>query len=46
MDLNDKAFQDGLAEKLSGVKAEDKGDDQLFGTAAKLSASEWRKGVL
>ena len=45
IDTTHKDFVEGLEEKLLGIKADDKGDDQLYGTAAKLSDSEWRAGV-
>ena len=45
IDTTSKEFQDGLQEKLLGIKADDKGDDQLYGTAAKLTDSEWRAGM-
>ena len=45
IDTTSKDFQDGLQEKLLGIKADDKGDDQLYGTAAKLTDSEWRAGM-
>ena len=45
MDLSNPEFQAGLAEKLSGVKADDRGDDQLFGTAAQLDKSVWQAHV-
>ena len=38
-------FKEGLANRLAGVKEEDKGDDQLYGSAAKLSADQWRQGM-
>ena len=40
--MDDKDFQQGLHDKLNQVKHEDKGDDQLYGTAAKLTDAEWR----
>ena len=39
--MEDADFKKGLDEKLHGIKKEDKGDDQLFGTAAKLAPSEF-----
>ena len=41
MDMNAPEFVEGLNEKLSGVKKDDKGDDQLYGTAAKLTTAQW-----
>ena len=38
---SDPEFVKGLNDKLNAVKFEDKGDDQLYGTAAKLTAGEW-----
>ena len=43
MDLNDPEFQKGLANAIAGIKLEDVGDDQLFGTAAKATAEQWKK---
>ena len=37
----DPDFKKGLQDKLDAVKHEDKGDDQLYGTAANLTAQEW-----
>ena len=38
MDTNKADFVEGLKNRLAGIKEEDKGDDQLFGSAAKLTA--------
>ena len=38
MDTNKPDFVEGLKKRLAAVKEEDKGDDQLFGSAAKLTA--------
>ena len=43
--MDDKDFQQGLHDKLNQVKHEDKGDDQLYGTAAKLTDAEWRAWI-
>ena len=43
LNKEDPDFKKGLEEKLNNVKKEDKGDDQLYGTAAKLTAAEWSK---
>ena len=40
--MEDKDFVQGLNDKLNDVKHEDKGDDQLYGTAAKLQQNEWK----
>ena len=45
MDTNKPDFVEGLANRLAGIKEEDKGDDQLYGSAAKLTADQWRQGV-
>ena len=45
MDTNSAEFKKGLADRLAGVKEEDKGDDQLYGAAAKLTADQWRAGL-
>ena len=41
IDTTAKDFQDGLRDAIAGIKKEDTGDDQLFGTAVKLDKSEW-----
>ena len=45
MDTNKPDFVEGLKNRLAGVKEEDKGDDQLFGSAAKLTADQWRNAM-
>ena len=42
MDTNKPDFVEGLANRLAGIKEEDKGDDQLYGSAAKLTPDQWR----
>ena len=43
IDMNDASFQQGLKNAIAGIREEDKGDDQLFGTAVKVTDAEWRK---
>ena len=45
MDMQNADFVQGLKDRLAGVKEEDKGDDQLYGAAAKLTPDQWRKGL-
>ena len=45
MDTKNADFVQGLKDRLAGIKEEDKGDDQLYGSAAKLSADQWKKGL-
>ena len=45
MDMNKPDFKEGLANRLAGIKEEDKGDDQLYGSAAKLTTDQWREGM-
>ena len=45
LDMNTPEFKQGLADKLSGVKEDDRGDDQLYGRAAELSETQWRAGL-
>merc|ERR1740116_143549 len=43
INTSDPDFVKGLDDKLNNVKLEDKGNDQLYGTAAKLTAAEYSK---
>lgn len=45
LDMNTAEFKQGLADKLAGVKEDDRGDDQLYGRAAELKDSEWKAGL-
>ena len=43
LDKNMNEYEAELAIRLSGVKVEDTGDDQLIGAAIQLSANQYSK---
>ena len=45
LDMNTEEFKQGLADKLAGVKEDDRGDDQLYGRAVELTEAQWRAGL-